>query len=509
MRNIWAVTRETFLQCARTRIIVVFGVLLAVCVLGIGFKMTGDGTLKGRIQTFLAYSTSLTQLLLCLVTIFLTTSIVTGDIRHKYIFTIASKPLARWQYVLGRWCGVVLLNVLLLAAAMGAIYSLAQYIRKQPTRIEREAAGGIVRQKKKDFDRRGVENEIFTARATYLPEPFNIDKPFEDRMKQIIDERGEDNLIRRHIQKRVPDKAEAEILFSNIDARQRAMAEIRFTLREQILDEVKSVRPGKAVGLVFANLKPAPTDGPLLQVRYKLNPLKPSATILQSIWQVENPQNGFIQFIPRSDSTKTTSSFMVDPRAVTDEGRLNVFYINRQPGVIVKIEPEEITVLQRVAGFEGNFVRAGLLILLRLMFLTAASVLFGVFLSFPITCLSVMIIFVISMTSGFLHDATRLPNKAMPSAYEYFSYLLVKGVFVALPTFSSTSATDSLVDGEYIPWQTLIREYLVTFNRAGPDSGRFWQMIGLKIQTGMGMRTILALAVGWLIFRRRELAGVV
>jgi len=120
----------------------------------------------------------------------------------------------------------------------------------------------------------------------------------------------------------------------------------------------------------------------------------------------------------------------------------------------------------------------------------------------------VMIIFTISMTSGFLQDATRLPNHAAPSAYEYFSYYLVKGVFVALPTFSTTSATDSLVDGTYISWRTLIREYLITFKQSGTDSSRFRQMIGLEIQPGMGMRTILALAVSWLIFRRRELAGV-
>lgn len=508
MRNIWAVTRKTFLQCARTRIIVVFAILLAVCVLGVGFKMTGDGTLKGRIQTFLAYSTSLTQLLLCLVTIFLTTSIITGDIRHKYIFTVATKPLARWQYVLGRWCGVVLLNVLLLAAAMGSIYLLAQHLRKQPTRIEQDSATGLVQQKKADFDRLGVENEIFTARETYLPEPFNIDEPFADRMKQLIDETGEDNLIRSHIQKRVPDEAEAKRLFSNVDARRKAMEEIKSALRERILDEIKSVRPGKAVGLTFAGLKPAPTDGAPLQVRYKLNPFKSNATILQSIWQVENPQTGLIQFIPRSDSTKTTSSFMVDPRIVTDDGRMIIFYINRQPDTIVKIEPAEIAVLQRVDGFEGNFVRAGMLILLRIMFLAAASVLFSVFLSFPIACLSVMMIFTISMTGGFLHDATRLPGQTEPSAYEYFSYYLVKGVFVALPTFSDTSAADSLVDGAYIPWRTLIREYLITFKQAGTDSSRFWQTIGLEIQTGMGMRTILALAVGWLIFRRRELAGI-
>ncbi len=508
MRNIWAVTRETFIQCIRTRIIVVFSIGLAVCVLGIGFKMTGDGTLKGRIQTFLAYSTSLTQLLLCLITIFLTTSIITGDIRHKYIFTVASKPLARWQYVLGRWCGVVMLNILLLAAAMGAIYLLAQHIRKQPTQMEQKEAAGLVREKTPDFDRLGVENEIFTARATYLPEPLNIDRFFQYRMKKLIEERGKDNLIRNHIQKRVPDKAEAEKRFSNIDDRRRAMAEIESALREQIVDEAKLVRPGRATRLTYTGLTPAPADGALLQVRYKLNPFKSSATILQSTWQVGNPQTGFMQFIPRSDSSKTTSSFMVDPRAVTAEGRLTVFYINRQPGTIVKVDPEEIAVLQRVAGFEGNLVRASLLILLRLMFLTAASVLFSVFLSFPIACLSVMMIFVISMMSGFLFDATRLPGDAAPSVYEYFSHYLVKGVFAALPTFSATSATDSLVDGTYIPPRTLIREYLITFKQAGTDSSRFWQTIGLEFNTGMGLRTLLALAVGWLIFRRRELAGV-
>ncbi len=508
MRNIWAVTRETFLQCARTRIIVVFGILLAVCVLGVGFKMTGDGTLKGRIQTFLAYSTSLTQLLLCLVTIFLTTSIITGDIRHKYIFTVASKPLARWQYVLGRWCGVVLLNVLLLAAAMGTIYALAQHIRKQPTQMEQKAAAGLVQQRRPDFDRLGVENEMFTARATYLPEPFNIDRLFQYRMKRLIEERGEDTLIRNHIRKRVGDETEAERLFHNVEFRQKAMAEIEFALREQILDEIKLIRPGKAIGLTFTGLKPAPADGPLLQVRYKLNPFKSHATILHSFWKIENPRTGFVQPVPRSDSTKTTSSFMVDPRCVTDDGRLTVFYINRQPGTIIKIEPEEIAVLQRVGGFEGNLIRAGLLILLKLMFLAAAAVLFGVFLSFPITCLSVMMIFTISMMSGFLHDATRLPQDADPSAFEYFSHYLVKGVFTALPTFSTTSATDSLVDGAYIPPRTLIREYLITFKQAGTGSGRFWQTTGLEIQAGMGLRTILALTVGWLIFRRRELAGV-
>ena len=508
MRNIWAVTRQTFIQCLRTRIMVAFCVLLAVCVLGIGFKMTGDGTLKGRIQTFLSYSISLTQLLLCLVTIFLTTSIITGDIRHKYVFTIASKPLARWQYVLGRWCGVVGLMGLLLVMALGAIYLLSQHIRKQPTRIERESVLSLVQRKKTDLDRLGVENEIFTARETYLPEPPNIEKAFQHKIKRLIEERGKDNLIRDHIKKMVPDEAKAEKLFDHPEMRQKAFSEIKLVLREQITEEARQAKTGKAIGLTFTGLKPASANESLLQIRYKLNPFKSGKTTLAGAWQIVNPDGptGPPQY--RSDSPKMTSSFMLDPRLVSKEGRLVVFYINLQPGTIVKIQPGDVVVLQRVGSFESNLVRAGLLILLRLMFLTAVSVLFGVFLSFPITCLAVMMIFTTGMASGFIQDATRLPKKAEPSTFEYFSHYLVKGIFVAVPTFSRTSASDSLVDGEYIAPKTLLREYLITFKQPGTDSGRFWQTMGLKIQAGIGLRTLLTLVIGWLIFRRRELAGI-
>ena len=506
MRNIWAVARKTFLQCARTRIIVVFGILLAVCVLGTGFMMTGDGTLKGRIQTFLAYSTSLTQLFLCLVTIFMTTGIVTADIRRKYIFTVASKPLARWEYVIGRWLGVVMLNGLLLSAAMGSIYFIAQHLRKLPTKLEQDQAIRSVKQEKPDFDRLGVENEVFTARETFFPEPFDIDAVIKDKIKKLIDENGKDNLIRTEIAKKVDDTAKADELLKDPDKRRWAMMEIEYRLRKQMLDEIETIRPGRYIALIYAGLKPEQADGPLLQVRYKLNPLESSDT-LNSEWRILNPQSGFTRSMSRSDAAKTTSSFMVNPLAVANDGKLIVFYRNIQNNTTVKIDPSEIAVLQQVGGFEGNFFRAGLLVLLLVMFLAAASVLFGVFLSFPIACLSVMTIFIVGMASGFLSDATRLPRSSVPTAYQYFNHYMVRGVFFVIPTFAATSASDSLVDGTYISNRTLTREYLATFQEPQADSSRFWQVAGIEIQSGMGLRTLLAIAVSWLIFRRRELAG--
>jgi len=145
MRSFWAVARQTLMECLRTKVVAAFFALLVVCVLAMALTMEGDGTLQGRILTFLSYSVGMAQLLLGLVTIFLATGITSADIQRKYIFTVATKPLPRWQYVLGRWSGLGLLNVLLLAASLGAIYGLSQYLRTRPTVLEQKKPARRIR----------------------------------------------------------------------------------------------------------------------------------------------------------------------------------------------------------------------------------------------------------------------------------------------------------------------------------------------------------------------------
>ena len=69
MRSIWAVAVNTVKQALRMKVAVVFIILLVVLLPAMGLAMTGDGTLKGRLQTFVSYGLSLTSFLLCLLTI--------------------------------------------------------------------------------------------------------------------------------------------------------------------------------------------------------------------------------------------------------------------------------------------------------------------------------------------------------------------------------------------------------------------------------------------------------
>ena len=92
MRSIWAVATNTIKQAVRMKIAAVFIVLLLVLLPVMGISMTGDGTLKGRLQTFVSYGLSLTNLLLCLLTIIVSIYTLTNDIQQRQIYTVITKP---------------------------------------------------------------------------------------------------------------------------------------------------------------------------------------------------------------------------------------------------------------------------------------------------------------------------------------------------------------------------------------------------------------------------------
>jgi hypothetical protein len=92
------------------------------------------------------------------------------------------------------------------------------------------------------------------------------------------------------------------------------------------------------------------------------------------------------------------------------------------------------------------------------------------------------------MMSGFIAESTAMPFFASTpvSTYDHFTHWLSKGVLFLVPDFSGTSPVDFLVDGAYIPWR----------------------LVGGEASIGAGAHTLLALAVGCLIFWRRELARI-
>jgi len=236
MDGIWSIARHTFAQCVRMKLAAVFVVLLVVALVVLATQMTGDDTLAGQIRAFLAYGTGVTITLLSVMTVFVGASLVSTDVRTMRIFTVATKPLARWQYIFGRWAGLVLFDLVLLAPACLSIYATVQYLRtRQTTKL-----GPVSR-----IDRRAVETEIFTARRRIDPDPIDL----KSAVQQRIDEMRQADIYERAVDERLEE----------VDGNRKLAGELlkRDIEREIIAERTDPLSLETAVGKRVAELKEA------------------------------------------------------------------------------------------------------------------------------------------------------------------------------------------------------------------------------------------------------------
>ena len=545
MFGLWAVARHSFRQCIRTKVAGLFIILLAVALAVLPFIMKGDGTLAGQIRTFLSYSLAITGILLSLVTVFLAVGVVTGDVQHKQIISLATKPLARWQYILGRWLGVVVLDVLLLAVAGGVIYGLAQYLRRG------EALNPT--------DRRAVETEIFTARARVRPLPLDLDARIEARIRELRENGEYDAVIAAYIAYSPGDET-------------LALDRLRGDLERQFSEEMQSIAPGKSTawqfegidvageaqrgpaqilqvdrqaGVVVVRADPAllsrliysgpvrlnNADGqvaqvgddviavrfhqqqlaaggeasrfeagreveltaePTVQITFKATATRvPSDRGLDSSWEVSNPSTGYVHMERLEHPHMLPATLVVSARVVDELGRTNVRYYNLNLAegeqTSVTILHDDMGVLYRVGTFEGNFIRSLVLILVQLTFLAGLGVLAASFLSFPVACVFTLFLLIVQRAMGFLMEATN-PNpspSAQPGLFDYFSHYIVLGLKWLLPG-EGVVPGDALVDGMRIPVLVMA------------------DAVGKTVLVVTALLLVLACA----IFRKRELARV-
>jgi hypothetical protein len=241
------IARQTFVQCLRMRVAAVILFLLGAALVFLPSTVTGDGTLAGRIRTFLSYTTSLTALMLTVASVLMSVRVVSADVQTKQIFTIMTKPIARWQYVLGRWLGLVTLNAALLAVSGVAIYGSAQYLRGlEPASAE---------------DLRAVETEVFSARQKVRALPMDISDALTKRLQATKELAGAREKLKAYEHLKTDDDAVA-LLTQYATGQALAPAgilspqesQLLFRTKEDIAKSAQSAAPGGRLTWDFAGI---------------------------------------------------------------------------------------------------------------------------------------------------------------------------------------------------------------------------------------------------------------
>ncbi|UCC21499.1 MAG: hypothetical protein JSW23_06690 [Planctomycetota bacterium] len=453
MRSIWAVATNTIRQALRMKVAFIFTILLLVLLPVMAFSMPGDGTVKGRLQTFVSYGLSLTSLLLCLLTIVVSVYSLTNDIKQKQIFTVLTKPVHRFQLLLGKLLGVILLDVLLLVLFSAIIYTITIYTPKLLNAGEEELVS--------------LDNEFFTARASLTPPKIDVTQEVLETYNKLK-ENGQ----------LLPGSSKEDDIYI-------------LTLRKEL--EKRAVPVGRELLWQFQNVKPLdPNQSLFIRFKYDVSVSPPDLNVYGR-WVVGDDRQiryGTEMKTPvytfdRKDFIRTFHEIEVPADAVAEDNYLAVGFFNPPLNNTVVIFPTEggLEVLYKADSFTVNFIKAVLLILLRLIFLACLGILAASFLSFPVAILFCLMIFLTATISGFVLESFDALSKGLSGLYSY----TVRPVVLLLPQFDKFNPTKFLVPARLLSWPLLAK------------------VAGLMVC----VKAVVLLLLALLIFTYREMAKII
>jgi hypothetical protein len=463
--RIWAVTRQMIAEGLRMKIALVLLVLIGLVLVGLPFSVEGDGSLSGTVRSFMSYSLTATGLLLSFLTIFMSRSL-SDELVNRQILVIMTKPIPRWQFMMGKWLGMILLNAAFLVFAGLLIYGMVRFIVwSTPPRDP--------------LDEADLHNEVLVARhaTPFTPPDFmklaerefqrNLELGKYSRRQNLDPEREKKSLATKH----------------------EAMWRIVPPLNGRIFR--------------FENILCDRSEGNEIQLRYKAEVVRyPPDEIFRSRWVFGDPRKGvepFEYWTRHVVGRFHTISFPA--RCVADDHTLTVLFFNENPfegerqsaNIIEFMKKDGVEILFVVGSFEGNLVRLLSLMMCKLMFLGAIALLMASVFSFPVACLASFTVYLMAGIRSFIYESldwVTTDNVSMFNSVKDFLgftvYYIYRAVAWVIPDFSSYDAVETFVNGRNV---TLV-----------------WVLSGIA---GLVLiRTTIGLGLAMLLFHRREVSEV-
>jgi len=456
MSRVWAVAKNSFVSAMRMKTAIVFMLLLIVLLPIMSLTSTGDGTLKGRVQSFVSYGLGLTSFLLSILTIVVSCYTLSSDIKNKRIYMVVTKPIRRFELVLGKVLGVAVLDFLLLFVFSTIIYSLALEMHRFVKTSPEELAA--------------VNNEFFTARMALKA---NYDEG-------VVSTRAEEAYKNLQSSGQLSEDKSKQVIMNE--------------LAEAARHSLYSAEPGGVVIWEFEKVKPADTNDSFF-VRFKFDASNiPTDKLFYGVWyigdyrQIKYGQDKVktpIYTVARKDVMRMVHEFQVPADAVAADGYLAVVFYNEleNNSTVIFSEEEGMEVLYKAGSFAENYALAVLIIFSRLVFFAVLGVSLTTWLGFPVAILICFVAFFTGVINGFITTSFDYMGNNMAILYQF----TIKPFLWLLPKFDENyNINKYVIDARLI------------------QSGFFAMAV-----VNLAIKSVLLLLASFIIFARRELAKII
>lgn len=553
---ILGVARAMIEEAIRMKVAVIFIFLVLFLLPLLPLILSSDDRLTYIVQRFLTYSLIIVSFFLSTLTVVLAAYTTSADIKNKLVYMSLTKPLGRWQYMLGKWLGIVLLNAVLLAVSGVAIAGFTRAIADGEAMNTRDAEQ--------------VQREVLTSRVSQIPQPSesSVDEMTQRTLeyKQAMDPAyfGEPGTPLSAQSERVRQEVMTEALgnwftiqpgesavysFTGLDraranADQAAQRVTKLLLgygftgeqAQDIIDWQNFRKPQPDLDFQSRMTQEQFTEMTALlsseQVQFVFNPYtrpEPADGIVELYLRVNNQPwplgllRGQIVHLPLKVAVDTPQEMSIPAWMVDEDGGLDIEVTvppTRRMGdagmvdqVAVQLNRKDAVpeVFYRVGTFDGNIARAMVVLWIRLAFLAMFGLICGSLFSFPVAVLVGMMVYIMAAFSSGLSEAVSTYAAVPPAdttwamvtgALSRFFTKVGEGEIVgALKLLIGLVAKMAMLlvpsYGEFNPGPKLSEGVVV------PNS----MIYGALIRIGL-LWTGVITAIGLLLFYRRELAKV-
>jgi len=467
----FAVAHTVVKEATRSKLSLFFIALFVILLPLVPLRLDPESPLRYRVQTLLSTSMDLTYYIAALLTLFLACATVAFEIRDRQIWQLMSKPVGRFSYLMGKWMGVLGVNLVMLLVAGVSVFMYVQWLRQLPV------APGIEGQ----LDRLAVEDEVLAARRS-------ADPVYETLTTEQVRERMDLRIARD------PDLSQLEY----VDAATRR--KIASEVIDEFMQQQRIVPSKGAREYLFTGLQEAQRLQSTLTLRYRFFIGRSDEhERYDVIFVFNNEERTALRqtYVPTMTHTLPIGAHMI-----REDGSLLVTVINDyQPpeggtGMLL-FDPGQFQVLYRVGNFESNFFRAVLGMWIKLSFLAMLGVAASTLLSFPVACLLSFTIFLGGTIAPFLADSLREYYPPVMRQGDWSNIgLVIQWGFQSVIRFIAQVIVYMLQNfGEFKPNTLLVEGRLIS-----------WRLLLLGLWVIGVLWSGLALIVGYVVFRTRELA---
>jgi len=430
MNSIFAIALISIRNAIRSKIVIVLLLFLLITLIGLPLTLKGDGTLTGHVRILLRYTLGLATLILSIATVWASCAALSTEIRDRHIQLIVSKPVRATQIWLGKWLGLMTINVFFLALCFLSTFVALRWTT-QPAKWPAEEIEQF-------------QTQVMAAQRKVAPRPARV----------------EEEVHRQYRAGRARGEWPAEVRTADILPR----------IERMVRAQANAVPPNAFVRWVFDVPHLPPEDRPLvLRYRFSLSVL--DIEPIHGAWTIGAPGMVHRQVTDITLPPRTWHHVTVPAELVTDDGTLTVEFANiHERPVTVLFHPDDgLQLMVYAGGFIMNYVRAALLILFHLCFLAAVGITAGAYFSIPVAALASFYTLLLVHAGRFVGRIAQSevglahgPDAGwLERSVDAVTHMVHRGLHLIIRPLESVNPLDLVAIGEWIAWTEVAYVFVV------------------------------------------------